>query len=52
LHEDRGVDSPLAKFAVFIVGIITTGVCAEIFYRLVDVPSQWLAKKTFTWLLC
>lgn len=52
LHEGRGVDSPLAKFAVFVVGIIATGVCAEVFYRLVDSPSQWLAKMTFTWLLC
>jgi hypothetical protein len=42
----------MAKFAVFVVGIITTGVCSEVFYRLVDVPSQWLAKATFTWLLC
>jgi hypothetical protein len=51
LHVERGVDSPLAKLAVFVVGTITTGIGAEVFHRLIDMPSQSIAKETFSWLL-
>jgi hypothetical protein len=40
----------VAKLAVFVVGMITTGVGAEVVYRLIDVPSQWVAKGTSSWL--
>jgi len=50
LHIERGATSPAAKLAVFVVGMITTGVAAEMFYRLIEVPSQWVAKETTFWL--
>lgn len=51
LHVQRDVSPPLAKFAVFVIGTITTGVGAEVFYRAIDLPSQWIAKETNLWLL-
>jgi len=51
LHVARGVAPPPAKLAVFVVSTITTGVGAEVVYRLIDMPSQWVAKETFSWLL-
>lgn len=51
LHVERDVAPPLAKLAVFVVGTITTGVGAEVFHRLIDLPSQRVAKETFSWLL-
>jgi len=50
LHLQRGTTPPVAKLAVFVVGMITTGVGAEVVYRLIDVPSQWAAKGTSSWL--
>lgn len=51
LHAERDVAPPLAKLAVFVVGTITTGLGAELFHRLIDVPSQRVANETFSWLL-
>lgn len=51
LHVERGVAPPLAKLAVFVVGTITTGVGSEVIYRMIDMPSLWIAKETFSWLL-
>lgn len=51
LHVQRDVSPPLAKLAVFVLGTIATGVGAEVFHRLVDFPSQWVARETFSWLL-
>jgi peptidoglycan/LPS O-acetylase OafA/YrhL len=51
LHVNRGVSPPLAKLAVFVVGVITTAICAELVHRLVDLPSQRFARATFTWLM-
>lgn len=51
LYVQRDVSPPLAKLAVFVLGTIATGVGAEVFHRLVDFPSQWVARETFSWLL-
>ena len=51
LHVQRDVAPPLAKLAVFVVGTITTGVGAEVFHRLIDLPSRWVAREMFSWLL-
>ena len=40
-----------ANMAVFVTSTITTMVFAELFYRIVDLPSQKVAKWTYAWLL-
>ncbi|GAB7365588.1 hypothetical protein MBLNU230_g6659t1 [Neophaeotheca triangularis] len=52
LHlSDSGTDKALANFAVFVVATVTTVVFGEVYYRVIDLPSQWLANKGYEWLL-
>ncbi|PPJ50464.1 hypothetical protein CBER1_06749 [Cercospora berteroae] len=51
LHDERGFSTASANGVVFLVGFLAVSVFAELFFRLVDAPSIWLAKKTYTWLV-
>lgn len=42
--------APLAQFVTFLVCLITTIACADVFTRIVDNPSKWLADYLFDWI--
>lgn len=50
LHS-RGTSTATANFAVFVTCTLTTLLFAEVYYRIVDLPSQWVAKEAYSWLL-
>ncbi|KAK4494960.1 hypothetical protein PRZ48_014316 [Zasmidium cellare] len=47
----NGMSTAGANAIVFIVGLLAVATFAEIFYRCVDLPSRWLAKNTYFWLV-
>jgi peptidoglycan/LPS O-acetylase OafA/YrhL len=51
LHQSRGISTPIANLAVFVTSTCATIAFAELNYRLVDKPSQWLAGSVYSWLL-
>ncbi|KAI7231774.1 hypothetical protein KC330_g6248 [Hortaea werneckii] len=51
LHLDQRTSKATANFAVFVVATLSTILFAEVFYRLVDLPSQMIASKCYMWLL-
>lgn len=51
LHNDKGLSTAGANGVVFLVGLLAIAVFSELYWRLVDLPSVWLAKKTYTWLV-
>ncbi|ORY76055.1 hypothetical protein BCR37DRAFT_383611 [Protomyces lactucae-debilis] len=42
--------APLAQFVVFLITLPLSVVCADVFTRLVDNPSKWLADYLFDWI--
>jgi uncharacterized membrane protein len=50
-HRHQGLSSPLAKLAVFVISTIATLVSGEVYFRFIDMPSQWLAQHLHLWLL-
>lgn len=48
-HVDHWT-APLAQFVTFLACLVTTLVCADIFTRLVDHPSKWLAEWLWDWI--
>ncbi|GIZ41253.1 hypothetical protein CKM354_000456500 [Cercospora kikuchii] len=51
LRDERGLSTASANGVIFLVGFLAVFVFAELFFRLIDAPSIWLAKKTYTWLV-
>ena len=39
-----------ANVACLAVCFVTTVPSAEVFYRLIDRPSQWLARRSYQWI--
>lgn len=51
LHlTSTGADTATANAAVFFVCTACTLVGGEIYYRTVDLPSQWVANWAYRWL--
>lgn len=42
--------APLSQFVSFVVCLVTTIASADVFARLVDNPSKWLADAAFDWI--
>lgn len=51
LHVALSISTALTKLAVFLACSLATVLLGEVYYRTVDLPSQWLARKTYDWLL-
>ncbi|KAI7369275.1 hypothetical protein KC354_g2062 [Hortaea werneckii] len=51
LYLDQRTSKATANFAVFVVATLSTILFAELFYRLVDLPTQMIASKRYLWLL-
>ncbi|KAF2166637.1 hypothetical protein M409DRAFT_66625 [Zasmidium cellare ATCC 36951] len=49
LHMANGTSVALANLAVFITTLVAVILFGEAFYRVVDVPSQWLATAGYYW---
>ncbi|KAF2772415.1 hypothetical protein EJ03DRAFT_387803 [Teratosphaeria nubilosa] len=51
LHTRLGTGVALSNFAVFVTCAAVTFVTAEVYYRTIDLGTQWLARETFAWLI-
>ncbi|KAF2217218.1 hypothetical protein CERZMDRAFT_93270 [Cercospora zeae-maydis SCOH1-5] len=51
LHDARDFSTASANGMVLLVGLLAVSAFAELFFRMVDAPSIWLSKKTYTWLV-
>lgn len=49
--NNAGVNTAGANTLVFIVGSLVIAVFSEMFYITIDLPSQWMARKTYLWLV-
>ncbi|KAK4542403.1 hypothetical protein LTR36_006860 [Oleoguttula mirabilis] len=52
LHlHGHGASTAIANLAVFVTCSLATFLFGEVYYRAVDVPSQWIASQAYSWLL-
>lgn len=51
LHDERNLSTASANGVVFLVGLLAVTAFSELYFRLIDVPSVWLARRTYTWLV-
>ncbi|KAK5126406.1 hypothetical protein LTR85_010642 [Meristemomyces frigidus] len=51
LHLGHGTATATANLAVFVTCAVATLLFAEVYYRTVDLPSQWVARQAYAWLL-
>lgn len=48
---DKDYSNAGANAAVFVVGLLAVMVFSELFWRIVDLPSRWVAKWAYNWLV-
>ncbi|WPH01947.1 Hypothetical protein R9X50_00480100 [Acrodontium crateriforme] len=51
LRVKRSYNVPESNVIVLLTCLPTICLCAELFHRVVDMPSRWLAARTYNWLL-
>lgn len=51
LHIERGTSPALANLAVLVTCSLATLLFGEMYYRIVDLPSQWIASRGYLWLM-
>ncbi|KAF2717266.1 hypothetical protein K431DRAFT_334501 [Polychaeton citri CBS 116435] len=51
LHIEQQANTASANAAAFFVGLVATAVFAELYHRIIDMPSRWVAKNTYDWLI-
>lgn len=50
LSIDKGMSTVPTRVLCLLVSVVITVLGAEVFYRVVDYPSQVLAKRGFNWI--
>ena len=51
LHVEQELPTAAANAVVLVVCLLAVFLSAEAYHRLVDLPTQWVAKPAFTCLL-
>ncbi|KAI5363345.1 hypothetical protein Slin15195_G107310 [Septoria linicola] len=51
LHDERNLSTASANGVVFLVGLLAVAAFSELYFRLIDAPSVWLARRTYKWLV-
>ncbi|KAF2766098.1 hypothetical protein EJ03DRAFT_354231 [Teratosphaeria nubilosa] len=51
IHNKADFSTAAANVVVLAACVPAVLVLAELFYRLIDVPSQWLARRAYIWLI-
>ena len=49
--NDKGMSTAAANAVVLLICLLATVLFSELYYRMVDVPSKWLAKHAYLWLV-